>query len=231
LTPINTSRNAATTKSADPDNSAVFFPPLSSRHFSRFPRKCRLQLPSSIRGRLDLHTPEGAELPLAPLPVRVLRPVAAEHRPRWDRHIRRLKRPPAARPSDDRRSTSIRRQTTNNRTVRNDIRRDANVRLPRTGVRDRPSGFDHGQSVVLRQQPFRLVGLQDVPAQPQHAVQVHSLDGRRRPQDARLLSVPSAARPAPLQPVFYLFVVPPLPTAALKQKSTPKKWKSSGFWM
>ena len=165
------------------------------------------------------------------MPVRVLRPAAAEHRPRWDRHIRYLKRPPAARPSDDRRNTSIRRQTTNNRTVQNDIRRDANVRLPRTGVRDRPSGFGHGQSVVLRRQPFRLVGLQGVPARLYHAAQVRPPDGRRRPQGARLQSAPSAARPAPLQLVFYLFVVPPLPTAALKQKSTPKKWQSSGFWM
>ena len=138
------------------------------------------------------------------MPVRVLRPAAAEHRPRWDRHIRYLKRPPAARPSDDRRNTSIRRQTTNNRTVQNDIRRDANVRLPRTGVRDRPSGFGHGQSVVLRRQPFRLVGLQGVPARLYHAAQVRPPDGRRRPQGARLQSAPSAARPAPA--AGFLFV-------------------------
>jgi hypothetical protein len=48
--------------------------------------------------------------------------------------------------------------------------------------------------------------------------------------------VPGSSRPLRLhglrlQLVFYLFVVPPLPTAALKQKSTPKKWQSSGFWM
>ncbi len=167
-----------------------------------------LALPSQLPGfshppRLEadrgLHAPGGAGVPPAPVPVQVLPEVGGGgHRPRWDRHIRRwgndIRRP---RRLDDRRSTSIRRQTTNNRTVQNDIRRDANVRLPRTGVR-------WGMASVMGKvwscpgSPLRLVGLQRVPAQLCHAAQVRPLDGRRRPQGARLRSAPSAARLTPL---------------------------------
>jgi hypothetical protein len=189
-------------------------------------RRLAFSAAMTTRGKPGLHTPEAAELRPAQAPGQVLRPVAAERRPRWDRHIRYLKRPPAARPSDDRRSTSIRRQTTNNRTVRSDIRRDANARLPRTGVRVRPSGCGRGRSAVLRRQSSRLVGLRRVLAQLYHAVQVRPVDGRRQPQDAQPLLAPWVARPAPLAPVFCL-LVRPLPTMALLQKSTPKKWISS----
>ena len=66
-----------------------------------------------------------------------------------DLHIRCLRRRRAARPSDDRRNTNSHRPSTNSRIARNDIRRGANARHPKPGVRDHPSGFGREQSEVL----------------------------------------------------------------------------------
>jgi hypothetical protein len=124
-----------------------------------------------------------------------------------DLHIRHQKQHPAAHPSDDRRNTSSRRPSTNNRIVRNDIRMDANARLPKTGVRNRPSGFGREQSEAPCWQlfPDRRARLSGAPIRP---------SGGRFPLEGDLqLPAPLVAPPELSGLIFYLFVPPPMPRA------------------
>jgi hypothetical protein len=146
--------------------------------------------------------------------VHIRHPVAALRLVRsTDLHIRNLKLRPAAPPSGDHRSTNIRRPATNSRIVRNDIRRDANGRLPKPDVRVHPTAFCREQNEGPCQRvPPELPGRPGALAQP--------LGGRVPLEDDQQLPALLAA-PLALLGVVGWFVLAPLPKAQLQQKSTP----------